>query len=369
MVRKIALLVPVIALIWVFAQLTLMNQNQDVVAEATITPDEAEAANGIQLVKEFDHIEGYIANFSWTEDHRLVAFTGRKSMELQLVDGLTGEHIKVLLPPVESYLDEEGIQSFDLSLDGHYLAATYNQATGSVVSIWNLTDEAAKPILLENPGDVPVMEWSPDSQTLATVWGTEDERQLLFWDGATGELLHSQAIDDLGWVKWSSDGASYLTYQWAIDPPVLWDAATHEQMMLLPTIPEIQSFLPAFIAWSADGEVMIGIQCTDQSMHCALWRWHLPTNEVTELAPVDDFRSLFLSRIALSPDGKLLAVGDNFQSFIYLFDAVSGELVGEITTRADYSDPIRALSWSSDGETLAITDGGIQIWRVNIKAQ
>jgi WD40 repeat protein len=64
----------------------------------------------------------------------------------------------------------------------------------------------------------------------------------------------------------------------------------------------------------------------------------------------------FISALAISPDGRLLAsaaagtLGESFQPLIYLWDANSGDLITQLPVEV----AVNAMEFSPDGRTLAV---------------
>ncbi len=78
------------------------------------------------------------------------------------------------------------------------------------------------------------------------------------------------------------------------------------------------------------------------------------------IADLPSKRGESISALTFSPDDKVLASGD-LAGVIYLWDAISGELLGELT---GHTESINNLMFSQDGQTLRSTsgDGSSRLW-------
>jgi hypothetical protein len=116
-------------------------------------------------------------------------------------------------------------------------------------------------------------------------------------------------------------------------------------------------FMVSAIAFSADGKLLAGVGAQhgeDQTVHF----FDVQTGK--EVRQLDNDQPFF--GVALSPDGKVIALGTN--QYIELWDAVTGDelriLQGEANT------VYRALAFSPDGKMLASAgnDSTIQVWEI-----
>jgi RNA polymerase sigma factor (sigma-70 family) len=143
---------------------------------------------------------------------------------------------------------------------------------------------------------------APDGKTVATFWGGSNTFDL--WDATRGKLLHSFAghRHPIHSLAFSADGAVVFSTGGLRDEPVY--------------------------EWRADTGELRG-----QRGDKAKWPPGLPSRA---------------SRLALSPDGKLLA-SDSYDQTIRLWDAASGE---EVRSCRGHTGNILSLAWSADGRTL-----------------
>jgi RNA polymerase sigma factor (sigma-70 family) len=158
-----------------------------------------------------------------------------------------------------------------------------------------------------------------DGKTLATVWGGSNTLDL--WDATRGKLLHPFAghRHPIFSLAFSADGATLFSTGGLRDEPVY--------------------------QWRTDTGELRG-QWGDKPK----WPPGLPNRA---------------SRLALSPDGKLLAA-DSYDSAIRLWDAASGE---EVRTCRGHTGAIMSLAWSADSRTLLSSsfwdDPTIRLWDVD----
>ena len=92
--------------------------------------------------------------------------------------------------------------------------------------------------------------------------------------------------------------------------------------------------------------------------------FHLDTtaNTVTPLAKEVKFSGGTLEAAALSPDGRLIAIGAKLSGSMYVSDCATGRRIAQHGSA--HASPITALAFSSDGAKLASADseGTIKIW-------
>jgi predicted Zn finger-like uncharacterized protein len=93
--------------------------------------------------------------------------------------------------------------------------------------------------------------------------------------------------------------------------------------------------------------------------------WDLTANEPRELAAWDGPSDTFLLPMALSPDGKVLAVARG--KTVHLVD-VTADAFAEWMTLRKHTGGLRAVNFSPDGNLLATTgtDGQIILWRMGL---
>jgi WD40 repeat protein len=245
------------------------------------------------------------------------------------------------------------------SPDGKTLAV----GIGSSVSMRDASslEEFDPPRRLEgHVGQVFTLAWSPDSALLAS--GASNENTIRIWDTRAGKQVR-QLDGHTDWIRavvFSPDGK--LLASGSIDTTIkIWDVASGN---LVSTLKGHRGFIStlaftpdgkALASSSSDGRVLMwdaasGAQSSGFSFTAA-------TDQATG-AP------LWATGLSFTPDGKLLAVGQEDGS-ILLLDAATGKPTKTLTGHRGIVVS-RGLQFAPDGKTLASAsfDGTVRLWDV-----
>ena len=188
--------------------------------------------------------------------------------------------------------------------------------------------------------------FSPDGKFIAV---STHQSPTLFYDTATGKTLPALPEDvappGKGWtVAFSRDGTRMATGRGSLK---VWDVASRR------LIQGFDSGEPAALCFSADGGTVF--TCTDTG---GVHLWNVADGaDDTVLSPQDSFR-----RLSLSPDGRLLACGDDLGK-IELWNWKEGQL---LRVFYGHKSDIKALAFSPDGGTLVSgsSDGTVRLWAI-----
>jgi RNA polymerase sigma factor (sigma-70 family) len=341
---------------------------------------------------------GDVAGVALSPDGKLVAGTTDGGLLVRVYDVRSGKEVRSF--------SGVGFRCVAFSPDGKALATGDGAGT---VRLWEMPGGKALRPTEPHDGNVSHVALSPDGKTIAvgTVMGT-----VYLWDVTTGKSLYRMGTWEEGGihrVAWSPDGkrlASNSRYGCAR----FWDAATggqavpayaHYTGLCPPQAPRLSG-----LTFSPDGKFLAGIYPGAREVY--VWngenghfvcRCSGHTSPVQGIAFGRDGRTLFScgedggvrvwdapadkqlrligdpswfgKALAVSPDGRLLAVGcaDNK---VRLFDTEGGGLLRQLDERPNgaravpvTNRPARSLAFSPDGRTLAW--GGwqtVQLWEV-----
>ena len=197
--------------------------------------------------------------------------------------------------------------------------------------------------LLRTGGEVKNLAFSADGRLLAAV---ADNGSLTLWDVRSRSRLHGIMNRRGGGgirpgVGFSPDGSTLATSSYL--GVLLWDVATGARLGDLVTTGTASD-----LAFSTDGALVAFARGEAGPGGADVWDFANRTSIVTADGLADDSWDL---SVALSPDGRLLAVG-GFGSSVRLWDIRSGKLVHVLEQGANGAF---TLEFSPDGRTLAVS--------------
>jgi WD40 repeat protein/tRNA A-37 threonylcarbamoyl transferase component Bud32 len=240
------------------------------------------------------------------------------------------------------------VRSVAFSPDGNRLACAGNAENGqSQVKLWDA--QTAEEVLTLNrpPCDVQCVAFSPDGRILACAGGIPDAEaknggvagQVKVWDADGKELLTLSRATDVEQVAFSSDGNRLAGIERGGTVSV-WETKTGKQVLAIRN--DCESLFCS-LAYSPDGRRLVSCARNDSGVKI----WDAQTGEA--ILKLGDFG---VWSIALSPDGKRLAAGEQ------LWDIETAKPILKLPVNA------RAVAFSPDGRRLATgSDGGTaKLW-------
>ena len=193
--------------------------------------------------------------------------------------------------------------------------------------------------LSSHTGNVSSITISPDSRTLVSASG--EDLTLKVWDLENNNLIGDigENVDSISTVVFHPDGRYFATAAGGIgsDRTIkFWDA---QDFSLRTTFPAQFGFIYD-LAFDGDGRKLVGAVRN----YVKVWDLDNGNREILRLkaSPLD------LNRIAISPDGSLIATA-NKESKIQVID-VAGQRI--VTTLTGHKGWVQAIAFSPDGKTL-----------------
>jgi WD40 repeat protein len=300
--------------------------------------------------------KGWINDLAFSPDGKFLATISRDGTAKLWDISPTGNQELLALDSQHSNLN-----AIAYSPDGKLLAASGNDTTSTI--IWDVSSRQPASIL-EHEANVNVVKFSPDGTLLAAA---KEDSTVRIWDVASGqeqrvlvghtdvsENLHYNGISNL---SFSPDGERLATA--GEDGLVkIWDVETGEELSSLSAHPDGRAALS--IAFSHDGRFL----AAGTELPSIITIWDSSTGE--DLMTLPGYEANRIFQLAFSPDGNLLAVGNNggLLEVWQLPDGLraDGEKEAEILFSIPSANAMRALSFNSSG-TQIIT--AAQIWDAN----
>ncbi len=201
------------------------------------------------------------------------------------------------------------------------------------------------------------VSWSPDGRRLASA---SLERDLVLWDTTTGTLLKRVKTQDDAEgrsVAWSPDGKTLASA--GLDRWVrFWDAETLEEH----ADRRIQIPIPVGeLAWSPDGEYLVA---RGRRAPRTGYVYLLPANPPGAVPIPIQAHKTFVSSLAWSPGGSLLATGSNDQSIgVWALEDGTLRLVKLLH---GLSGVVNSVAWGPEGRRLiaGTPSRELKIWDV-----
>jgi WD40 repeat protein len=260
------------------------------------------------------------------------------------------------------------VSAVAISPDGKFVASasiddvSKGHIEGNTIRIRNLqTGEVVRSIAAGSGTVVNTIAFTPDGETLIASVG-----EVKLWNLKTGELLRTLttfsdaiALSDDGQILFSADNPYGQDSQIRVWDTSALTASSLNNAQLLGTIDSKTT--PArddSLAISPKGQPVV----TCSGSQVKAWNpWNRSSNPLLYSVSLDSFGCA----IAISPDGKTLAVSSRTQEashVVKLLDINTGRVK---TTLSKHNDTITALAFSPDGNTLVSSGGGqIKVWNL-----
>ena len=307
----------------------------------------------------------FITALSFSPDGKLLA-SGNNDTTVSLWRTDTGKEVTKLPNHHSSW-----ITTLAFSPDGKYLASGSKDTT---VQLWHIPTGESLTTFTAHIGDIATLAFSPDSNTLAT--GSLDGT-VRFWNIKTRTSLPTHITGHTGWkhaTTFSKDSSTLASVA-EHGTIALWNLKTLQKPILNSTEKikntKMGDFWSLYFAFSSDGTKVASISRERDDTRIRL------TDVITgqELTTFKSrLRYIGLSNMVFSPDGKMLAVGDNEK--VHLWKTETGEYL-----EIDISDPeknlnrfphssppytVTTLVFSPDGKKIVsgTMAGKVQMWDV-----
>lgn len=283
------------------------------------------------LLKEFK-VNGNPYGINWINDELLAMPCSNATIQLSKTDGTA-------LPPLKSE-DRQVIFSASWNSQGQMLASS--GADGNV-RLWKPDGTKLRPPDKDR-GWVWGISWHPDGQILATTGS--DRIRLLRSDLTEITAVAAKGIQRL---SWSPDKQTLATAGGLDGTVKLWKW-NEKDKTLLPTLTLRTPTPIASLKWSPDGTTLATLNLGDGTVR--LWK-----KDNSVLTTLYD-HSGGVNDAQFSPDGQVLATaGDDTTVKLFQRDGTSFKLFKSLQfPNNNIVSPIKSLSWSPNGKTLAVGD-------------
>lgn len=279
-------------------------------------------------------------------------------------------------------------QRLAFSPDGQVLATMSGLGGIFTIRLWDVATGKER-VVLNTDYFLEDLSFSPNGKLLATSGPLVGKEAIRLWDALTGqELRHART--DGEWVAFSPDGKSVASVN-RYGTVTLWEVGTLKEQATLR--PAVASWTCDCLAFSPDGTLL----AVGGDKDLVLWdiaaqkeRYRLPERKARRLAFTSDGKILasagafeihlwdvttgtelhprpghdsFVSSVAVSPDGKILATASGDNPMVRLWDAATGKPLSPVLRHNDF---IRSCDFSSDGKLVVTSsgssDGTVRLW-------
>lgn len=285
---------------------------------------------------------------SFSPDQKTLA--GADGTEIKLWDIATVQEPQTLKG------SQLGVDSVAFSADGKLLAVGNSDNT---VVLWDTRTREQARVLRGHVSAVSAVAVSGDDKVLANAFdagvaGITREDTIKIWDPVTGQLVRSLTGRNTGHsIGLSNDGTRLVSGSFG-STVSLWNVSQAEAQRTI-TVPRGSRFVPDRVALSPDGKLIAG-----GGRDNAIKIWDAATGR--ELFTLTGHRKSIWD-LAFSPDNKLLASASQ-DADIKLWSVATGQ---ELKTLVTHALGVGAIAFSADGKQLASgsQDKMIFVWDLN----
>ncbi len=312
----------------------------------TSPPISPENADSLALITTLDGERLPVNDLDFSDDGTLLV-SGADDLSVRLWDvtGPEPEQVSLLQGQVHP------VRSVDVSPDGREILST---GFNGIAFVWDVRSRTrATSVNGENYPSMSDGAFSPDGSAFAVAMGVGE---VWIYDTETRELAQRLPGDGLlvERVAYAPSGEWLAAgFGFPVDVVIAWDIATGEQLFTLAseggTVYGVDVAPDGATLAVGDGSGALTLYALDGD---------LPT-EPDPITLIADAHSGGVLDVIYSPDGALVVTA-GFDGAIRLWDAVTGETVGEVMTVGERS--VYTVAFSPDGATLAGAGESGEIW-------